>query len=181
MNSSSIASPALSSELSGESQLWTQHAEATDQAAFYHTWLSLQCSMIEGAVQGVLVLGPPEAGPFVPVSIWPSGKPPGQLLADVAGRTLEARQAQIVEADPSALVSCPLVMDGALHGLVAIETTSLPQPRLRELVRHLRWGLYAIEAALRNEQSLQEQSTRERLIATLDLVASVLAEETFEA
>ncbi len=137
--------------------------------------------MIDGALQGVLVLGPPESGPFVPASLWPPGQAPGPLLADVAGRTLEARQAQIVQAATTAVVSSPLVMDGELHGLVAVETTLQLEAVLREMVRRLRWGLYAIESSLRNQQSLQEQTTRERLIATLDLVASVLAEESFEA
>ena len=137
--------------------------------------------MIEGATQGVLVLGPPESGPFVPASLWPAGQPPGPLLADVAGRTLEARQAQIVQDASAAVVSCPLVLDGQLHGLVAVETGPQQETLLRDIVRHLRWGLYAIESSLRNQQSVQEQTTRERLIATLDLVASVLSEEGFEA
>lgn len=161
--------------------LWHLHAEASSPEAFYNTWLALQCSMVEGTVQGVLVLGPPEAGPFVPASLWPAGKPPSDFLADVAGRTLEARQAQIVQAASTAVVSCPLVLDGQLHGLIAIEGALRDEGRLRETVRHLRWGLYAIEASLRNRHLMQEQTTRERLIATLDLVASVLAEEGFEA
>ena len=137
--------------------------------------------MIDGAVQGVLVLGPPESGPFVPASLWPAGQAPGALLAEVAGRTLEARQAQIVQAASTAVVSCPLVLDGELHGLVAVETSQQQEAALRTMVRHLRWGLYGIESSLRNQQSLQEQTTRERLIATLDMVASVLAEDGFEA
>lgn len=137
--------------------------------------------MIDGAIQGVLVLGPPESGPFVPASLWPAGQAPGALLAEVAGRTLEARQAQMVQAASTAVVSCPLVLDGELHGLVAVETSQQQEAALRTMVRDLRWGLYGIESSLRNQQSLQEQTTRERLIATLDMVASVLAEDGFEA
>ena len=184
MNSPSITAAAGTSTAGASEEqhsLWLLHGAASTSDTFYQTWLALQCSMVEGATQGVLVLGPPETGPFVPVSLWPKGEDPGAFLADVAGRTLEARQAQIVQAAPAAVVSCPIVMDGQLRGLVAVETTQLQETVLREMVRQLRWGLYAIEATLRNEQSLQEQSTRERLIATLDLVASVLAEKGFEA
>jgi len=184
MNSPSITAAAGTST-AGRSEeqhsLWLLHGAASTSDTFYQTWLALQCSMVEGATQGVLVLGPPETGPFVPVSLWPKGEDPGAFLADVAGRTLEARQAQIVQAAPVAVISCPIVMDGQLHGLVAVETTQPQETVLREMVRQLRWGSYAIEATLRNEQSQQEQSTRERLIATLDLVASVLAEKGFEA
>jgi multidrug resistance efflux pump len=174
-------SAGLSSAQGGDQSLWHLHAEASSAEAYFQTWLALQCSMIEGAIQGVLVLGPPETGPFVPSSLWPAGQPPGTLLADVAGRTLESRQAQIVQDEHVAVVSCPIVLDGQLHGLVAVETGLRQEERLREMVRQLRWGLYGIESSLRNQQSLQEQTTRERLIATLDLVASVLAETGFEA
>jgi multidrug resistance efflux pump len=184
INSPSIIAPTgafTGQNTESQDSLWHRHAEASTSEAFFQTWLALQCLMIEGTVQGVLILGPPESGPFVPAAFWPAGMPPGQLLADAAGRTLEARQAQIVRAASSALVSCPLVLDGQLHGLVAIETALRDESRLREMVRHLRWGLYAIESSLRDQQSHLEQSTRERLIATLDLVASVLAEEGFQA
>ncbi|MEO8202764.1 MAG: HlyD family efflux transporter periplasmic adaptor subunit [Betaproteobacteria bacterium] len=181
MNHSPPITASAGTASSTESSLWNLHASATTTEAFLGSWLALQCSMIEGAIQGVLVLGPPESGPFAPASLWPAGQPPGPLLADVAGRTLESRQSQIVQDASVAVVSCPLVLDGQLHGLVAVETGLTQEPRLREMVRQLRWGLYGIESSLRNQQALQEQNTRERLIATLDLVASVLAEEGFHA
>jgi hypothetical protein len=161
--------------------LWRTHAEAASSDAFYQTWLALQCSMIEGAVRGVLVLGAPDTGPFLPVAVWPRGQAASPLLAEVSERTLDARQPQIVQAVPHAVVTCPTQVDGQLHGLVAVETTLQQELALQDAYRRLQWGQYGIEAALRNQQSLQEQATRERLIATLDLVASVLAEDGFEA
>src|SRR5664279_6113594 len=113
MNSPSITAAAGTSTAGGSEEqhsLWLLHGAASTSDTFYQTWLALQCSMVEGATQGVLVLGPPETGPFVPVSLWPKGEDPGAFLADVAGRTLEARQAQIVQAAPAAVVSCPIVM-----------------------------------------------------------------------
>jgi multidrug efflux pump subunit AcrA (membrane-fusion protein) len=153
---------------------------ATAADAFYQSWLAVQCSMVAGTVRGALVMGAPDSGPFVPVALWPAGQAASPLLAEVSGRTLEARQAQIAQAVPHAVVTCPVVVDGQLHGLVAVETTLQQEPALQEAVRQLQWGLQGVESSLLNRQSAEEQATRERLIATLDLVASVLAEDGFD-
>ncbi len=176
-----VAEPSSGLKAEDAGALWRLHSEAATTDAFLHTWLALQCSMIAGAVRGVLILGAPDAGPYVPVSLWPTGQAASPLLAEAAGRTLEARHGLIVQGLPYAAVTCPVLVDGQLHGLVAVETSLQQEAALQELVRQLQWGLYGIESSLRSQQSLQEQTTRERLIATLDLVASVLAEEGFEA
>jgi biotin carboxyl carrier protein len=160
--------------------LWRLHSEAATREAYVHTWLALQCSMITGAVRGVLILGAPDTGPYVPASVWPAGQAASPLLAEAAGRTLEARHGLVVTGVPNAVVTCPVLMEGRLHGLVAVET-SQQEAALQDVLRQLQWGLCGIESFLHNQQSVQEQTTRERLIATLDLVASALAEEGFEA
>jgi len=152
---------------------------ATD--IFFQTWLTQQCSMIPGTVSGVLLLGDPDTGPFEPVSLWPIGQPASQRLAEVSHRTLQSRQSQILEGSPLATVSCPVLLDGQMHGLAAVEVSSQNKAELSNAVQSLQWGLQGIEAKLRNEQSQGEQNTRERLMATLDLVASVLVEDGFES
>lgn len=170
---------AMVGSANGHSQL-SYDAQAAAAGDFFHSWLTFQCTLIPGVVQGVLVLGAPDAGPFVPAALWPSGEPAGPLLAEVSGQTLESREARIAKALPHAIVTCPLVVDGQLHGLVAIATSLQGEPELQAVVRQLQWGLQGIESSLRVRQSEEEQATRERLIATLDLVASVLAEDGFE-
>jgi len=162
--------------------LWRQHAAAQTTDVFLATWLALQCSMVTGAARGVLLLGAPDTGPFAPAGFWPAAaQGASPLLAEISNRTLEARRGLVMQGVPHAAVSCPVMLDGQLHGLVAIELLPQPEPALLEVARQLQWGLYAVAAALRGEQSRQEQATRERLMATLDLVASALAEEGFEA
>ena len=149
--------------------------------AFVHAWLGMQCSMIAGAARGVLIIGPPDTGPYVPVSFWPEGEAASSVLAEAARRTLEARRGLSEQGAPHCAVTCPIVVDGQLHGLVAVETSVQHDAQLKQLIGHLRWGLYGIESHLRSRQSVEEQATRERLIATLGVIASVLAEDRFEA
>jgi hypothetical protein len=137
--------------------------------------------MIDGARQGVLVLGTPDTGPYGPAGVWPPGFPPGQVLAELAGSSLAQRQELVVIKDAHAVVATPILLDGHLHGVVAVECEPASEFHLRQHLQQLRWGCAGIEAILRGEQSLDEQRTRDRLIATLDLVASALTEEGFEA
>jgi len=175
-----VAEPAPDLNAGDAGTLRRLHAETGSTEAFFHTWLALQCSMIAGTAGGVLILGAPDAGPYVPMSIWPEGRTASPLLADASGRTLEARHGLIVQGVPYTAVTCPVLIEGQLHGLVAIETSLQQEAVLQDAMRQLQWGLFGIQASLRGQQSLQEQTTRERLIATLDLVASALAEERFE-
>jgi len=148
---------------------------------FLQAWLAQQCSIIAGTVSGVLLLGEPDTGPYEPVSLWPLGQPVSQHLAEAANRTLQSRQSQTLEGSTLAVVTCPLLLDGQMHGLVAVEMSSHQKTALSAAIQSLQWGLLGVEARLRSQQSLEEQNTRERLIATLDLVASVLVEDGFES
>jgi multidrug resistance efflux pump len=160
--------------------LWRTYAETGSAEVAGSAWLALQCSMIDGARQGVLVLGAPDTGPYVPSGVWPPGLPPSSVLAELAGNSLAQRQEMVFGDDSHAVVATPILVDGYLHGVVAIECSPSNESRLRQQLYQLRWGCGGIVAILRGEQSLEEQRTRERLIATLDLVASALSEEEFE-
>ena len=160
-------------------QLWGELYQAGKTEGFSAAWLALQCSMIAGATQGVVVLGNPDTGPFAPVSLWPPGGSPSPLLAEVAERTLREKRAQISGDNVHSALSTPVLMEGHLHGVVAIETALQPEGPLRDAVQQLQWGCFGLESMLRAQQSLQEQNTRERLTSTLDLVASALVEEDF--
>lgn len=161
--------------------MWHAYASADSSRAARDAWLALQCAMISGVSRGVLVLGAPDTGPFVPVSLWPAGETATPLMAEVAGRSLAERQAVAVAMSPRSVIASPILVDGHLHGLVALEMATSQDDLLHRQLRQLRWGTGGMASILRGEQSQEEQKTRERLIASLDLVASVLAEDGFDA
>ena len=57
-----------------EQRLWTTFAEAATVETFCQSWLALQCGMIGGVRAGLLLLGPPDRGPFRPMATWPGGR-----------------------------------------------------------------------------------------------------------
>lgn len=164
-----------------DDSLWQIFSAADSLETAGEAWLALLCPLIEGVLRGVLVLGAPDAGPYVPVSIWPAGETATPRMAEVAGNALAERQPVVLKKRPHSVVALPILVDGHLHGLVAIESAVQQDGRLQKQLELLQWGVGWLVARIRGEQSLEEQRTRERLISTLDLVASALAEDGFEA
>lgn len=166
--------------------LWNHLADATaaeeqavDKQKFHNTWLALQCSLIPGATHAVLVLGLPDTGPFLPAAFWPSVQTATELLAEVADLALVSRQAAALQRDGHCAIAYPIVLGTHLHGLVALQAPERGDAAVQESIRQLQWGIQGIDAALLREQSTREQATRERLMSTLDLVASAMIEQKF--
>lgn len=120
---------------------WRQFAEATSPEAFYHAWLTLQARMIHGVFGGVVVLGPPEKGPFAPAAFWPEKRGITKHLAEVAERALTEHRGLVIpgEAEGSGDaptrarlgVAYPIHAAGRLHGVVAFEIRPRPEPDSR--------------------------------------------------
>ena len=72
--------------------LWTSFAEAASVEAFCQSWLALQCRMLGGIQAGIVLLGPPDRGPFRPVATWPEGRHNLKHLTKTAEKTLADRQ-----------------------------------------------------------------------------------------
>src|SRR5687767_8023270 len=101
--------------------------------------------MLPGALRGVVVLGPADLGPFVPKATWPAGEAVARNLAETAERTLGERRALIVRST----VAVPVLFDGRVHGVVAVEITQRPDEQAQHVLRQLQWGVAWIELHLR--------------------------------
>src|SRR5580765_3893971 len=86
-----------------EQRLWTTFGEAATVESFCQSWLALQCGMIGGVRSGMVILGPPNRGPFRPMAIWPLGKRNLKHLTKTAEQTLSERRGLLAksESDPA--------------------------------------------------------------------------------
>lgn len=159
-------------------ELWNALAAASGVSEFAAAWLALQCSMIAGVRCGVVVLGPPDTGPFGPAALWPANAAPGAMLTEVADKVIEARDVAVAQGAGSLALAHPLTIDGHLHGLVAIEA-SLQRPE--PLIQALRWGMAALEARLRAADAAEGAQARERLMVTLNAISATLGEGRSDA
>jgi multidrug resistance efflux pump len=165
--------------------LWRRFGEADSPEEFTRLWLTLQCSMIAGASAGVVVLGPPDRGPFIPMATWPEGEAGSPALERAAERAMTERRpvANTPKTREGAggrhQLAYPILLDGRLHGVAGIEISVAAEPDLRALMRRLQWGCGWLEALLRRSAA-SERSVRTK-DTVLDLVATALEHRRFQA
>ena len=169
-----------------EAELAAVRADAESGARadeeYVGAWLALQCGLIPGAVRGAVVLGDPDTGPFTPVAVWPPDTVPSAILAEAADQTLQTRNPFIVppgDHGPTAALACPVKVDAHLHGLVAVETAATADATLADALRSLQWGTQGLVASIQRSQARSDAAARERLVATLDVMAATLGEERY--
>ena len=174
-----------------EQRLWTTFAEAATVETFCQSWLALQCGMIGGVRAGLLLLGPPDRGPFRPMATWPGGQRHFKHLSKTAERTLSERRGLLVKAEADAArgeqaddcyeVSYPIMVRGVLHGATVLEVSTRSDAKLKAAIRSLHWGAAWLELLFTRESNTAEIAARKRIQSALDLVSSTLGHERLYA
>jgi len=170
---------------SDEQALWDAFAVAATPETFYRTWLAIQCEMVPGVSNAVIVTGPPGIGPFSAAAFWPE-RPRGVThLAEAVERALAERRGQIMHrrvpgedgAPPSERydVAYPIQGQGKIYGVVALDLTARPEAELLAAMRQLQWGSAWLELMVDRRETGDAGLARERLQAVLDLMGTVLA------
>jgi multidrug efflux pump subunit AcrA (membrane-fusion protein) len=168
---------------------WRQFLEASTPEAFYKAWLAIQARLLRGVLGGVVVLGPPETGPFAPAGTWPEKRGITPHLASVGERALRERRGLVIptearqDGEPAAPeclgIAYPIHVAGRLHGVVAFEIRPRPERELQAVLRQLQWGASWIELLWLRQEHARRTAITERLQTTLDLTATALAQERF--
>ena len=170
--------------------LWRQFAEASTPDVFYRAWLALQCRMITGVTGGVVVLGPPDTGPYTPAAFWPEGGRNLRHLAEVAEKTLVERRGLVMPRagradDPSARprydVAYPIQVSGRLLGVVALDIAPRQEVDLQWALRQLQWGAAWLETLTLRGELTRTTVVRDRLQQVLDLVGAAFGHDRFYA
>ena len=148
--------------------------------ALGRTYLTLQCYLIPGARQGLLVLGPAGKGPFAAAAVWPEGVTPGRELLQGAERAIAQREAQIAVRQPAspgeatALKGCvvaqPLEFSGRLCGALVLEVSSRREHELRDVLLRMRWGHGWLDSMLRRFGDIGDAAGRQRFEQVLGLL-----------
>jgi RND family efflux transporter MFP subunit len=149
------------------------------------TWLFNQCRMLSGSIHAVLLIGPPDKGPYNRALFWPDKRRDHSMLSRVAQAALRNKQAVIktrnnkVEktGEPLDALACPLFISGRLLGVVAIEMTSRSQPMQKATVQQVQLGAKWLETMIH----LRGSAAKEQLVTLVDLVAAGLEHEQFKA
>jgi multidrug resistance efflux pump len=160
--------------------LWKRFNEASSTEEFASAWLTLQCSMLNGVRAGVIVLGAPDTGPYAPVAAWPDDVRPSGSLTQAAEAAIEARKGIVNKSGDSACAGYPIVVDGSLYGVAAVELSTATDAGLRATMRQLQWGCGWLEANLRKPEARLKIGSGGDAALAVELAALILEAEHFQ-
>jgi RND family efflux transporter MFP subunit len=172
---------------------WRAFSEAASPEAYCQSWLTLQCLMIPGALEGVVVLQKPGAQEFVPAAFWPPDDRRNRShLADVTERALKEGRGVFGSREvPSTLdpermqtryqLAYPVKLDGSLRGVVTVEIDQRPENQVEGVMRQLQWGAGWLEVMLRRGQFDPGEIARKRLAFVVELLSTFLEQTNLEA
>lgn len=172
---------------------WRAFSEASSPEAYCQSWLALQCLMIPGCLEGVVVLQKAGAQEFVPAAFWPPDDRRNRShLADVTERALrEGRGVFGSREIPSTLdpermqtryqLAYPIKVDGNLRGVVTVEIDQRPESQIEGVMRQLQWGAGWLEVMLRRGQFDPGEISRKRLAFVVELLSTFLEQPNFDS
>jgi RND family efflux transporter MFP subunit len=171
-----------------EQEAWARLGEARDPEAFCNAWLNMQSRVIgDDAVRAVVVLGAPEAGPFAPVAVWPSGTLGSPWLVTGVEQAISRRTTIIERGKRSPtednqkrkldVVSHPLIVDGQVCGAASFEIEHRDPEGTKAAADQLKWGTVWLEALVRRNKF----TSADRMVTVLELIATSLHHDRFQA
>ncbi len=164
-------------------QAWRRFGAADDPEAFCQTWLELQCRIIGGVTDAVVILQKPAGDAFAPLGFWPDQRRDRSHLIEIAERglregrgLLEPRaggDGSVMPHRPDYQMAYPVRIDGKVRGVVGLEVTWRDEAGLQGAMRQLQWGAAWLEVLLRRYADPLE-AARLRVKIILQLMAAFL-------
>lgn len=167
---------------------WERLSSSTTDEAFYQSWIALQCRMIPGSINGVVVLGLPDSADYRPAASWPEHARAGRDLTEAAELAISRRKGMVrrhVE-QPSGdairfAVAYPIERDDQLFGVVGLNVQVGSEAEVQGIIRQLKWGSAWLDSASRRTQTEAQAETIERYALATDTMAAAMDCERFGA
>jgi hypothetical protein len=180
------ASPLLY-ESSHDSQLWAVLAGTEDPQQFCQSWLAIQCRLIPAVDGGLVLLLIESEGSYAPAAVWPDVRRDMSYLSHAAQKALVEQRGLVVPASAANAagdgfhVAYPIEAVGKLRGVVVLDVGPRSEVEVQAALRQLHWGAAGLQALFARDEVRREASSRQRLQAVLELIASAAAHERFSA
>ncbi|MEX0957997.1 MAG: efflux RND transporter periplasmic adaptor subunit [Burkholderiales bacterium] len=170
-------------------QVWKQFGTAATPEEFCQNWLALQCQMISGVNDGVVVLQKPGTETFAPLAFWPEGRRDRSHLAEITERALRegrgvvqprgGKEGESLPQQPDYQLAYPVRLDGKVRGVIGLDMGWREEAELQRAMRQLQWGSAWLEVLLRRHADPME-AARMRLKLILQFVSVFLDRRTFK-
>ncbi len=147
------------------------------------SWLGLQCSMLSGAVEAV-VLCAGDDGSYKEVARWPENAVGSDVLSNVAASVTGKPKCTVVNFDAApddashqgSFVTCPLSRDGECFGVIAVRIAAADDAQGRACAKALLWGRAWLNLLL----DAQSDTAENHLLTVIDMVATSLVHGSFD-
>lgn len=146
-------------------------------------WLTAQLAQLPEAQAGLVLENRNNA--LLPSALWPSASGVAPLLelcerAGTGGKGLVTELRTLDALGANYAIAWPLRQDGVVLAVAALAVRAEGEAALQEIMRKLQWGAAGLELMLAREASAAEQARVQSLENSVDLLASVLAEDHFD-
>lgn len=139
--------------------------------------------MVSGSKRAVLLICPFDQGAFEQALYWPDTNSDWTGLSHAAQSAFHSRQIIIKTrhdeipdtGEPLDALACPLVLNGDIFGILAIEMTHRSQAMQHSVVQQIQTGTKWLEILIQ----LTDSTARSQMINLIDLVAVGLDHENF--
>lgn len=126
-----------------------------------NSWLATQCRMLPGILCAAVFSAESSNGDHpVPTACWPSDNDEATAGLRVAaaramsqGKPVVCCQQQQPGADGDAQlnIACPILIDGTMHGVIAVEIEGSDEQRQRGITQMLQWGSMWLQFSLQQD------------------------------
>lgn len=157
-----------------------------DLPEFAREWLRELCETLAANVHfGVVLINSSAQGNLAPAAFWPDVSDPNKAIMQAVEQCAASRAVQVLRYQRSVgktthdlrALAVPLIIDERIQAVLAVELESVLDGSLDDLQRVAERHLILLEAMIRREIG----SNSERLTAVLNLVATALHYDSFQA
>jgi multidrug resistance efflux pump len=170
--------------------LWNEFIASQGHDEYFYNWVKVQCALIPGVSQCVLFLADEKTGAFSPVSRWPESGEDPERLSEIAERVIDQKCGLLLELNLPADINqsslkrygigYPFFIQEKLQGLVVLEIQAGKESQLTAAMSQLQWGSGWLELFFRRRQTQKDEHLLKKMKSAVDLMALVLAEESFK-
>ena len=152
-----------------------------------NSWLATQCQMIPGIVSAAVFSAEHSDGEHpLPTACWPSGNEEATAgLRAAAGRAIMQSKPVVCCQQPPAgaeaatqfNIACPILIDGSVQGVIAVEIEGSDEQRQRAITQMLQWGSIWLQFSLQQEAGADSDLPAKVLL----IIAAALEHSRFQA
>ena len=152
-----------------------------------NSWLATQCRIIPGIICAAVFSAESSNGEHpVPTACWPSGDEEATAGLRVAAARAMSQGKPVVccqqqrpgdDADAQLNIACPILIDGTVHGVIAVEIEGSDEQRQRAITQMLQWGSMWLQFSLQQAAGAESDLPGK----VLQIIAAALEHPRFQA